>query len=83
MLSLPVEFASSRYTETSEFRTHLKRPRLEFWNALGQVRPDSRFLMEQTAQTFFDNRPSMCSGATYSWWGYANSLQQAIDKATY
>ena len=36
-----------------------------------------------TAQTFFDNRPSMCSGATYSWWGYANSLQQAIDKATY
>jgi uncharacterized protein with FMN-binding domain len=36
-----------------------------------------------TAQTFFNNRPSMCSGATYSWWGYANSLQQAIDKATY
>jgi hypothetical protein len=36
-----------------------------------------------TAQTFFNNRPSMCSNATYSWWGYANSLQQAIDKATY
>jgi uncharacterized protein with FMN-binding domain len=28
-------------------------------------------------------RPAACSGATYSWWGYANSLQAAIDKATY
>lgn len=27
--------------------------------------------------------PAACSGATYSWWGYANSLQAAIDKATY
>jgi uncharacterized protein with FMN-binding domain len=27
--------------------------------------------------------PSACSGATYSWWGYANSLQAAIDTATY
>ena len=28
-------------------------------------------------------KPAACSGATYSWWGYANSLQAAIDKATY
>lgn len=28
-------------------------------------------------------RPSACTGATYSWWGYANSLQAAIDQATY
>jgi uncharacterized protein with FMN-binding domain len=33
--------------------------------------------------TFQSSQPSMCSGATYSWWGYANSLQSAIDKATY
>ena len=29
------------------------------------------------------NPPSACSGASYSWWGYANSLQNAIDQATY
>jgi hypothetical protein len=33
--------------------------------------------------TFVDLKPTACSGATYSWWGYANSLQAAIDKATY
>jgi len=32
---------------------------------------------------FMALQPSACSGATYSWWGYANSLQAAIDKATY
>ena len=33
--------------------------------------------------SFVARRPAACSGATYSWWGYANSLQAAIDKATY
>jgi uncharacterized protein with FMN-binding domain len=33
--------------------------------------------------SFMSLQPSACSGATYSWWGYANSLQAAIDKATY
>ena len=33
--------------------------------------------------SFVALQPSACSGATYSWWGYANSLQAAIDKATY
>jgi uncharacterized protein with FMN-binding domain len=33
--------------------------------------------------SFMNLQPSACSGATYSWWGYANSLQAAIDKATY
>lgn len=28
-------------------------------------------------------KPTACTGATYSWWGYANSLQAAIDQATY
>ena len=28
-------------------------------------------------------QPAACSGATFSWRGYANSLQAAIDKATY
>ena len=32
---------------------------------------------------FMKLQPNACSGATYSWWGYANSLQAAIDKATY
>jgi uncharacterized protein with FMN-binding domain len=32
---------------------------------------------------FMALQPNACSGATYSWWGYANSLQTAIDKATY
>jgi len=32
---------------------------------------------------FMALQPSACSGATYSWWGYANSLQAAIDKASY
>jgi hypothetical protein len=32
---------------------------------------------------FMALQPNACSGATYSWWGYANSLQAAIDKATY
>ena len=32
---------------------------------------------------FMAKIPSACSGATYSWWGYANSLQAAIDKAIY
>ena len=32
---------------------------------------------------FLAKQPSACSGASYSWWGYANSLQAAIDKATY
>ena len=32
---------------------------------------------------FMARQPSACTGATYSWWGYANSLQAAIDKATY
>ena len=34
-------------------------------------------------QNFLNKQPSMCSHATYSWWGYANSLQNAIDQATY
>jgi uncharacterized protein with FMN-binding domain len=33
--------------------------------------------------SFVARIPAACSGATYSWWGYANSLQAAIDKATY
>jgi len=33
--------------------------------------------------SFVALQPAACSGATYSWWGYANSLQAAIDKATY
>jgi uncharacterized protein with FMN-binding domain len=33
--------------------------------------------------SFVALKPAACSGATYSWWGYANSLQAAIDKATY
>ena len=33
--------------------------------------------------SFVARIPTACSGATYSWWGYANSLQAAIDKATY
>ncbi|NBW31238.1 MAG: FMN-binding protein [bacterium] len=33
--------------------------------------------------SFVKLQPSACSGATYSWWGYANSLQAAIDQATY
>jgi hypothetical protein len=33
--------------------------------------------------SFVALQPNACSGATYSWWGYANSLQAAIDKATY
>ena len=33
--------------------------------------------------SFVALQPTACSGATYSWWGYANSLQVAIDKATY
>jgi len=33
--------------------------------------------------SFMGLKPDACSGATYSWWGYANSLQAAIDKATY
>jgi len=33
--------------------------------------------------TYTALQPAACSGATYSWWGYANSLQAAIDKATY
>ena len=36
-----------------------------------------------TGSDFMALQPSACSGATYSWWGYANSLQAAIDKATY
>lgn len=36
-----------------------------------------------TGSDFMSLQPSACSGATYSWWGYANSLQAAIDKATY
>ena len=34
-------------------------------------------------QNFLNKQPSMCSGATYSWWGYASSLQSAIDQANY
>jgi len=33
--------------------------------------------------TFVALKPTACTGATYSWWGYANSLQAAIDQATY
>jgi uncharacterized protein with FMN-binding domain len=33
--------------------------------------------------SFVALQPAACSGATYSWWGYANSLQAAIDQATY
>ena len=36
-----------------------------------------------TGSDFMAKQPSACTGATYSWWGYANSLQAAIDKATY
>jgi hypothetical protein len=36
-----------------------------------------------TGSDFLAKQPSACSGASYSWWGYANSLQAAIDKATY
>ena len=36
-----------------------------------------------TGSDFMALQPNACSGATYSWWGYANSLQAAIDKATY
>lgn len=36
-----------------------------------------------TGSDFMAKQPNACSGATYSWWGYANSLQAAIDKATY
>ena len=42
-----------------------------------------------TGNDFMSLQPTICahangySGATYSWWGYANSLQAAIDKATY
>jgi len=32
---------------------------------------------------FLDLQPTACSGASYSWWGYASSLQAAIDMATY
>lgn len=32
---------------------------------------------------FLGLQPAACSGASYSWWGYASSLQAAIDKATY
>jgi uncharacterized protein with FMN-binding domain len=28
-------------------------------------------------------QPTACTGASYSWWGYANSLQAAIDRAIY
>jgi len=34
-------------------------------------------------KSFVALQPNACSGASYSWWGYANSLQAAIDKATY
>ena len=34
-------------------------------------------------KSFVALQPNACSGASYSWWGYANSLQVAIDKATY
>jgi hypothetical protein len=33
--------------------------------------------------SFVALQPNACSGASYSWWGYASSLQAAIDKATY
>ena len=36
-----------------------------------------------TGSDFMSKQPNACSGATYSWWGYANSLQAAIDKAGY
>lgn len=36
-----------------------------------------------TGSDFMAKQPNACSGATYSWWGYANSLQAAIDKAGY
>ncbi len=32
---------------------------------------------------FVSLKPNACSGASYSWWGYANSLQAAVDKARY
>jgi len=38
---------------------------------------------KSTGSDFMAAQPSACSGATYSWWGYANSLQAAIDKAGY
>lgn len=38
---------------------------------------------KSAGQSFLDSQPSACSGASYSWWGYANSLQNAIDQATY
>jgi hypothetical protein len=36
-----------------------------------------------TGSDFMNLQPNACSGASYSWWGYANSLQSAIDKATF
>lgn len=36
-----------------------------------------------TGTAYLALQPNACSGASYSWWGYASSLQAAIDKATY
>lgn len=38
---------------------------------------------KSTGSAFQKLKPRACSGATFSWGGYATSLQAAIDKATY
>ena len=37
----------------------------------------------KTGADFMAKQPNACTGASYSWWGYASSLQAAVDKAGY